>query len=624
MRQTLFRIAHVLMGVIACAWPLGVYQHIPLTGLTVVAIAGGGLVFLWLTDLVVYRIPRVPFELFWPTVAIDVIATAIRDEHAVEIAGIATTFLAALHFARDRATIERWITWSAAACFIAGIADGLYRLGYGWPTAYAIPAYPSYASRIIDAASATSVSLVNGSATQLTGILLWAAIANRTRTTTHRLLCVIGLNVMTVVFIANIEGLVRDGAIPSEGWMLAPSTEWLLGGMALWLAARIGAKVWVEHERTPEGRYLLVGAPLVAIALVACFTGLHTMLWHGWIAALAAGYVIRDKRTAPDGDGRRFGGYAALALIPIAALNAWFVDESNPHDGRNYIQDVRADYAAGHRLTAVHRLEFWRQRTGESPAQCLWMAHIALDFDRPDAAAAWASHLWPSTSANSLRRPAPTESEINALLNRIRDYVSALPEAERSFAYERALRAVGNTEAGMASLRQRIAGTNPVYTDIERAPLQRAAEFLFRDTSALVDFSDWSVAELIAVLGLTKARIEPAPDEIDRSWLPAAITVRRDADGVAVYAESVVSQQYAFGDAMITLDTSPARLGDRPWQTAALPFDASWQITLHTDDENTPPNVTVTFDQDGNASVLLSDPLPASLPDQSAVFIWLP
>ena len=118
---------------------------------------------------------------------------------------------------------------------------------------------------------------------------------------------------------------------------------------------------------------------------------------------------------------------------------------------------------------------------------------------------------------------------------------------------------------------------------------------MFRDLGPRVDFRDWTVAELIAVLELAGARIGTAPEEItDRSWLPAAAAVRRDARRVAVLAVSAASIQVAYRDSTLRLDEPPALYDEDPWRFAELPFDASWQITLHKLHADAPAAATFT------------------------------
>jgi len=610
------------MGVVACAWPIGVYQHVPLTEFSVVSIACGIIVVLWLLDLALDRHARIPFELLWPIVLITVIAMVFRADQASHIVAIAVSFLATLHFARQREDIEHWLRMTAAACLVIAIADLFYRAGYGWPTAYALPSEVGESFRVLDAASATSTSLSSSSIALLTGAGLWAVIAYRAKT--FRALSILCFVVMGLAAGLHLAGLMIHFPIHSSHWLSGSWTSWVIGGLGVWLLARIGANVLVDRARKPDGEYAFVAAPILSIAIVMTCSSVDATLWYGWAAALTAGYVIRDKRSAPTVSGGRLGAYAVAALIPYAVMNGYIVDRTSVHDGRNYALDLRNEYASGDSRQAVQRIEFWNQRTGDSGAQDYWGARVALDLDRPAAAAAWAMPLSRGGGTHGGRQPIPTSAEIDSLLNKFRDHVSALPEDRRGIAYERVLSAIGDADTAEMSLRQRIAGTNPVYEDIGRGPLENAATFLFSDIGRQIDFSDWSVAELIAVLNLAGAQAIPAPDEVDRSWLPATVVIRRDARRVWVMAESTVARSGAYDQADNSLMTTPERWPANAWQTAALPFDGSWQITLHTDDESGSPIATVTFSTDGQPEVLLAEPVDESVPDEPTVFIWLP
>jgi hypothetical protein len=350
---------------------------------------------------------------------------------------------------------------------------------------------------------------------------------------------------------------------------------------------------------------------------------IEIMVWHVWATAIAGGYVIRDKKPMPSSLKKGYSAIAMIAIAPFLFANIMFIDQTREYHGRLYEQELRADYAAGERQRLERRLDYWDDRIGRRTVQDIWRARLALDDRRPELAAAWTVDLFNRSAELFSRWPIPTPDDRQALLNRIRDYVSALPADDRGLAYERALAASGDANAAEASLRQRIAGTNPVYEEIDRTPLQHAAEFLVEGgIRGRIDLSDWSAAELLALFDLVGARIESAPDDIDRSLLPAAVAVRRDGTELAVYIESATSQYRAFSEPLKATNTQPAAWGDSPWRTAALPFDASWQIALHTHDDA--PIVTITLDAKGNANVLHATPPPQSLPDQSAVFIWLP
>jgi hypothetical protein len=451
--------------------------------------------------------------------------------------------------------------------------------------------------------------------------MLWGALAFASARPPR--FAVLGFLFVSVALAANLVGIASHIDADASHWLEASPAVWAVGTLTVWLVARIAAKIIVDRDRRP-GAYALIAAPLVGVALVFATTQALPMAWHAWAAALAAGYVIRDKRIVPVPEPSRIPVYAVLVLLPFGAFNAYVVDESNSYDGRNYAADLRADYEAGAYKRLMDRVDFWYYRTGESPAQGYWAARAAMDLHRPHAAAAWADALLRRFGAHGPRGPMPTGSEIQQLLNRFRDYVSAMPENERGIAYERALSAGGDVAAAEASLRLRIAGANPVYESIERAPLQRAVEFLFNDLPARIDFDAWTIAELLAVLDLVDARAETAPEEIDRSWLPAAVVVRRDARGIAVCAVSAAFGDVAYEAVPVRLAVLPVSYPEQPWSTASLPFDASWQIEVRAADEPAPAIATVTFDEDGQAGILLPEHSPESVPDEPAVFVWLP
>ena len=219
------------MGVIACAWPIGVYQHVPLTGLSVVSIAGGAIVVLWLIDLARYRHPRIPFELLWPPVLIAFIAIVAQPAHAWRVIAMAILFLAALHFARQRADIERWLVWSAAACLVTAIADLVYRTGYGWPTAYAVPLSVEASVRALDAASASATSLSSSSITLLTGTGLWAVIAYRGGA--YRGLASFGFLITGLATVLHFAGLLSRFSTFSAHGLTGSWAAWAIGGVGL-------------------------------------------------------------------------------------------------------------------------------------------------------------------------------------------------------------------------------------------------------------------------------------------------------------------------------------------------------------------------------------------------------
>lgn len=627
MRSAAFRTGYVLMGVIACAWPFDVYQHLPFTGVTVVGMAAAALVCAWLLDLAIGRTPRLPFELFWPPAIVAASAAAFQIEDAPHIAGAALLFFATVHFARERAEIERLFRYAAAACFLVALADLASRLLGGGPTsAYALPADPNAVPNAFDAISATSGTLANGSTTLLTGFLLSVAVleAARSKGKSHIMVAAIGIGVMAAACMLNFASLALHVPMETVPWRETSPAGWLVGGLGAWLLARIGAKVIVERARRPDGSYWLVAAPLLAIAIVACFHSQDVMAWHAWAAGLAAGYVLRDKRPAPASSPAIGPAYAAMALIPVVWLATSYPNPANRYDGRNFGLALQADYDAGDTDRVERRLSYWSESSRHDATVSVWYARLALDERRPEWAAAWISDLTFLQRARNARWPKPSWAETSALVNRLRDQVSALDPGERGLAYERALVASRDAASAHASLRQRIAGTNPVYEEINAEPLQNAALFLVEDERIDSQFHDWSVAELLALFGLTGARIEPAPPDVQRGWLPAVVSVRRDARGISVDVESGVAHERSFSTAPASLGTRPRGWQENAWQTASLPFDASSQVSLFADYDSETPVVTVTFGKYGDAVIRVNEPLPESLPDESAVFVWLP
>lgn len=616
------------MGILAIAWPLDVYQRVPLAStLSITNAAAAALIVLWVIDLATHRRPRLPFELCWPPVLMATMAVFVQTSTMLQAVSLAALFFATVHFARDRIDIERLLTWSARACALTAAFELASRIGGGAPTAYALPQHLEDNARLFGATSATSGTLINGATTLLTGLFLWIAIAVRARfrTRAHFGVSLLCLGMVAGVFTLCALGLVLHNQWQPSAWIPDSSARWILGGLTIWLLARVGARIWVEHERTPDGHYLIAAAPAIALAVALCFVRFEAMAWHVWATGLAASYVIRDKKPMLTSMKKGYSVIALIAITPFLFANVLFVDQTREYHGRLYERELRADYAAGDRPRLEQRLDYWDDRIGRRTVQAIWRARLALDDGRPEWASAWTVNLFKGSAERSSSWPMPTPEDRQALLDRLRDYVSAMPKADRSLTYERALAASGDADAAEASLRQRIAGTNPVYEEIDRAPLQHAAEFLVEGgIRSGFDLSDWSAAELLALFDLVGAHVEPAPDDVDRSWLPATVAVRRDGVGFAVYVESLTSQYRSFSGPLIAASTQPGTWADDPWQTAALPFDASWQIALHTHSDAAAPIVTVTLDTEGEANVLIATPPPQSLPDQSVVFIWLP
>jgi hypothetical protein len=257
-----------------------------------------------------------------------------------------------------------------------------------------------------------------------------------------------------------------------------PSAAVLL--LLTWLAARIFAKTLVERHRKPEGQFLLIAAPLIATVVTICVVTTGPMAWHAWAAGLAAGYVIRDKRPNPETAGLK-PNWAICLVAPIALLNVTWINPADPQDPRNHQLKLERDYEAGDIDRFKQRLAFYEDHAYSDPMVRLMArpprvrrkpAQLGRRVDRRRRAAVRGrTHPGTIPAAN----PDPT-SPICSTAYATR----SPPSIRRAAASPTNARSSRTAKPELAedSLLLRIAGTNPVYEEINAQPLQAAAAFL--------------------------------------------------------------------------------------------------------------------------------------------------
>jgi hypothetical protein len=491
-------IARAFILMLAFAWPFGAILYIPFLDVTLLPLAGAVVVILALIDAIGNRDRRPPFELVWPVMAATLLVwfdTEIDSKTPYTIS--LALFLAVVQFSQGGRFIATCLrTTAAGGAVVAALAavnvvvESVNAFGAG--VLHMAPPGILFAP-MLTSPEAFWVCLFTVVICLLAAFEGWLR-EPRARTAISAF--AIAASAFPVIVLA-------PGIVTMGWWMEAPETfvpglvHVALMLILLWLAARVVARVSIdrgEHRTGTRAASFLAAAAFVGVILL-----IPHLAFPGAIivpAILAGGATVsRDPhaRTLP----------AAICIVPAIALlglNLLRVYPANQDDPRNYEAFLRRDVEVNRLDRAWKRVSAVRASHYLEPRACLWSARLALAYDRPYQAAHEFANTVGKPSHQGSLLPAPTQSEIDDFLVRIRDYCSNLPSPADQFAYEKALVAAGKDASVLPLLKNKASNRTESIPPIDRSLLIDTMSTALDCSPDLLDQSDLTDDALWALL----------------------------------------------------------------------------------------------------------------------------
>ncbi len=519
-----------LLFTVALAWPLDLFQYVPVLDVTVIGLITVLLAVLAVWDIASGKKLRVPFEALWPASALFILlaVVAYRGESAVplEVPGALLLFILSAHFASSRASIEGWLrasVFSATAVVLITLATHATGL---MPTAYSLQ-LPTTFTFAYDLHSGVHILALG----------LAFAVFTAANPGEHHVLRTIATGSI----------LLLGGTLAAKGLELAierpvvsfdtyfDTSPLVLTGciIAAWLFVRVLAKVEVDRRERPTRTHFLFWTMAVATVLVIVFGPFPPRLYHGYLLGLACGYALPERPTAST---LTWPKAATALLAGLLLLNPWIVFPAHEQDPRNYEVAASRDFVRGDYDTLLERLDYVDAHSPNELRTHLWRARAALKLgDANRASMEFVASLPTEDDAHRRLLPGPTEAERADFVVQLRDLSSTLPEDQAVCAYERALVALGDRGLAVYSL-QLLTNIALVHAEgVDTAAFAEAAAFIVGDETLQADFAAWSTDELLTLLTQWGAVIDAAPEELPPSALPAIFVLQRRLSSLEVF-----------------------------------------------------------------------------------------
>ncbi len=558
------RAVECLLFLAAVAWPLEVFQFVPHLGIGLVELATLGLMILALSDIASLRRPRISFELGWPLV----IAAALQAE--VVFPALLVAALAQL--VRSRRLIENSLVIS---CFSAAICAALSLLSpftHIIPTAYSLnsPATLTFASSLGSGALTLAIALI---------FSVYYTFFSKRSLRLRSLTAACGA--LLLAALVSLSFLLLRGASEWEHLSIL-DLPWRTMSCCLilfWLIARVAAKTQVdavENGRQLHGLLLVV--LIVSMVLAIGFAVVPT-LGHVFVIGLVAAYALPkrneelDSRFRGNDDQKRQArkqgaeapcleeeasassalpvragkGLIALAAFALLSNNLNNVYLDNASDPRNFDNAARVDFEQGRFDEVSKSLDFWEGVSPTEPRVHLWRAKLELQRKRHLRASNEFVKAVRASDSTEHILPPPSKTEQMDFVVRLRDFCSSLGDVSASFAYERALVAMGGGEGAIASLELRVQKNLPVPDDCDVAPVAYSLAWLLGNVALAEPLEEWEKGRVLAAIELYGALIEKAPLDFPRENLPLAVVVRPTTHGTRSKGNAAITDSAGKG-----------------------------------------------------------------------------
>jgi len=600
------------------------------------------LVVLIVPGVVAARRVRLPFEYLWPVGAILALAIAqrlgvlvwlfstdagaggaapenvpYRLNDAANLPSIALLLAVTVHFVRSRGLIAQWLKlycWSTTGIAVLSLAAAA---GAVVPTAFSVKT---------GAVLAGPWSLANGSYLLACAVAaaFWFAfggglpLSRRAPFLACGLLLACALAAVLVPTVRHFE-LQVPSPRPSRPWTL-----FICEGLLLWLVARTAAKLVVHRREGGGGMHGLLFV-ILGLTAAAYLAGLFPFC-SGIMLGLIAAYPLRDTTESVRVAGRNI--VWALCFLPLIAFNVAHVHPKSLSDPRNYAAFASNRIGYGRTDEMARKWEFLAQRHPAERQTHFWLAHVELARDCPYRAAGEFAQSLESVEGKRLILPPPSEAEQGEFLGKLRDYCSALPRPESSFAYEQALLAAGKEAEALNLLGLRSAPrgrrARPDAGETAHGPILNATVELLCAEGVGGKLRAWDTSRLLGLLEGWGAVVERAPQAIPRRLLPLVCVTRHGPHRQEVLVRGALGGAHA-------LLTATGRIPGKPelnaqWSKLEEVETGGWRTTLsRLDDGAGEPRTRVLIHDDGDIGIEFAPPPEGTAaPDAPVVHVWLP
>lgn len=498
------RATEYILWTAAFAWPFCVFLQTPVAGIGLQTVLAIILLFLLVPEAIAARKLRVPFEIWAPALPLALIALVGMRGHPQPVYRDSLEALLLLMLViqanPSREAIRRYVFAGAVSTgFVAILSLGAPWLGL-LPTAFTFKSSADF-TFAYTIAEAVHVLVVGGA------FSLYAALTGRSLHWQRAAAVVSLLAIVTVLAMRGVDWWRDTAVVPGIHYPQFVWSEWLALGLALWLVARVLAKVELGRRETGDTLHRLWWVIGIVSVLLAAFAPIAPRPYHGLLLGFACATAL-PVRLGSIALRRPIAGM--VVVLFFVAVNLFIVFPSNTNDPRQY------DAAAQREMPFVFdRMDWVDSHTPKEQRTYLWRARAAMEYGLPNFASIVYERAARRVKGDPQILPPPTEAERQQFLVLMRDMAASMPEDRAICAYERVLLANGERDAALYSLRL---NTGVPLIHVERedaAPYARIVELVLDHPGISKDLSTWSADEVLTLLSLwgTDVAFAATPDE---------------------------------------------------------------------------------------------------------------
>ncbi len=477
-----------LLWIAVLAWPLGVFAQTPIPGVNLFAILAIVLAALIVPDALADRKLRVPFEIWMPSavIAFFVIFWSWTDpapRHRDTIEAI-VLFLLIVQAAPSRDAIQRYlfaaVISTTVVTFISLLTPWLGLL----PTAFSFRTGTAFTF---------PYTLIEGVHILFIGASLGLYVASNRRFSPGQRAWATGSFLLIAILLVGqgIQWLLDTGEFPAVRYPKLWTGQWAVAAVALWLLARVLAKVELARRLDPDPLHwfwwMAGGATLLVIALAP----FQSRAYQGVLLGLACATALPPRLNVR---AVRWPLAGSFLLGVVLATNVFVVFPGNTTDPRQY------DAAAQREMPRIFdRMEWVDRHAPNERRTFLWRARAALDSGLPNLAS-FAFERATRVPEGSIVLAPPSESERQQFLVDMRDAVATLPEDRAVCAYERVLLANGERDSALYSLRLQTSVPLMHALTPDTSLFTPVVALILNDPSLAEDLRAWNPDEVLTLL----------------------------------------------------------------------------------------------------------------------------
>ena len=431
---------YLLCG-IAFAWPLHVYNYVPYLDGTATGILITALIVMW--ALKIRRNPvRIPIEFWAPLFGIVVFAILARHDFSYILAGM--TFVATTQFVRNALWTEN-VMWCSALTIglLALLNAASHTLGL-LPTSYSLESGLTMMG---------SYTVSEGIYMLMLGMLWGFYIAFFSKLPNAQRSSAIFIGFICLAVLAGKLFVLRGNSYDWSHSFISIELSYINTAVLLliWLATRITAKLMVTREEGTNLNLVLV----LTIALTLGFWCLfppEIRLYHAFIFGIAAGYALPDRVQSAEVVRPNL---VCIGLVFLLGMNVFIAFPLHEQDNRNITVAATNDFEQEDYGLLQQRMSCLATIYPNQQSRVfLWKARTSIrqgNLDKASKEFEYAVGRWAANGKDDT-----LQAHIELVLLEMRDNAARLPEDTVSFAYERALTAIGENESALLLLKLKL------------------------------------------------------------------------------------------------------------------------------------------------------------------------